>query len=97
MIPGRTSKLSEEVIAVAATLSPKSDFVRVTGTGTTVQTIVPPFGGFSGVLYMVSDNAAGIVLGTAGNILVGATLTQNRLYVLVFSKLSAKWYIHSVA
>jgi hypothetical protein len=97
MIPGLTSKISESVAAVAASLFPKTDLLRVTGTGTNVDTIVPPYAGFSGILFLVADNAAGITLSTAGNILVGATLTQNRLYVLVYSKLSNKWYIHSVA
>lgn len=95
MFPGTTTKLSEAVIASAADISVKSDFVRLTG-AVQVNTIRPNFGGgFSGILFLVSTS--GLILGTSGNILVGETLTANRLYVLVFSKLSAKWFISAVA
>jgi hypothetical protein len=91
MFQGTTTKLSENVIASADTIYPKSDFVRLTG-AVQINTIRPSYGGgFSGVLFLVSTS--GLVLGTSGNINVGATLTANRLYVLVYSKLSAKWFI----
>jgi hypothetical protein len=91
MFPGTTSKLSESNVASAATISPKSDLARVTGS-TQINTINPPFAGFSGVLYLAPVDGA-VVLGTSGNILVGITMAQNRLVTLVFSKLAAKWYI----
>ena len=94
MFPGSTSKLSESVVVSAATISVKTDFVRLTGV-VQIETIVPNFGGgFSGVLFIASTS--GLVLGASGNILVGATLVANRLYTLVFSKLQQKWYIHAV-
>lgn len=93
MIPGTTSKLSESTLASAATISPKTDIVLLTGT-TAVNNIVPSFGGgFSGILFLVATNAAGVVLGTSGNILVGITATQNRVVVLTFVRSLGKWVI----
>lgn len=94
MIPGTTSKLSEEVVASATTIKARTDFIRLTG-AVQIETITPAYGGgFSGVLFIASTS--GLVLGAAGNIFVGATLVANRMYCLVFSKLQAKWYIHAV-
>ena len=96
MIPGLTSKASETTVAVAATITAKSDIVIVTGTGTTVNTIVPSFGGgFSGFLVLIPTNAAGITLGTAGNILVGIAAAQNRAVFLMYVKSLGKWVINS--
>ena len=91
MFPGTTSKISESVVASAATIQAKSDLVRVTGS-TQVNTIVPAFGGFSGVIWLVPTDGT-LVLGTSGNILIGITAAQNRAVCLVFSKLAAKWHI----
>lgn len=91
MFPGTTSKLSESNVASASTISPKSDLVRVTGS-TQINTIIPPFSGFSGVIWLVPVDGA-VVLGTSGNILVGITAAQNRVVTLVYSKLAGKWYI----
>lgn len=91
MFPGLTTKLSEETIASADSISPKSDLVRVTGS-TAINTINPPFGGFSGMLTLVPVDG-GVVLGTSGNILVGITMGVNRAVTLFWSKSAAKWYI----
>ena len=91
MIPGLTTKLSEEVIASAATIAPKTDLVRVTGT-TNIATITPAFGGgFSGILFVVpTDGTVNTV--TTGNILVAVAMPINRVTALVYSKVANKWY-----
>ena len=91
MIPGLTTKLSEEVIASAATIAPKTDLVRVTGT-TNIATITPAFGGgFSGILFVVPvDGTVNTV--TTGNILVAVAMPVNRATLLVYSKVANKWY-----
>lgn len=99
MFPGLTTKLSEQTIALSTTIAPKADLVRVTSTAVTtvVATIVPPFGGFSGIIVLVNDSGNPINLVTTGNIeLAVVALLDNASKVLVFSKLSGKWYPHSV-
>lgn len=95
MIPGITSKLSEEVLASATTLTPKADLVRLTGT-TAIATIVPPYAGFSGILFIV-PTTGDVATTTAGNIQVVQTMVQNQLTVLVYSKLANKWFPHALA
>jgi hypothetical protein len=94
MIPGSQSKLSESVVVAATTVTVKSDLVRFTG-ATQIETILSPLQGSSMILFVVSTSGA-LVLGTAGNILVGQTLAVNRLYMLIWSRAAAKWYIHGV-
>jgi len=95
MIPGTTSKLSESTVVGVDTISAKTDIVTVTGVGP-VNTIIPNFGGgFSGILFLVSP--AALVLGTTGNILVGATLVVNRATILIYVKSLGKWVIQTVA
>jgi len=96
MIPGLTSKMSESTVASAAQIDAKTDIVLVTGT-TAVNTIRPYFGGgqFSGLLVLIPTNAAGVTLGTSGNILVGVAAAQNRAVFLVYVKSLAKWVINS--
>lgn len=96
MIPGKgPARLSEEIQALADPLpSPRSDIVIITGTGT-INTIPPPFGGFTYGLHitLIPTNAAGITLGAAGNILVGIAIAQNRSQGLTWSKSQQKWFI----
>jgi hypothetical protein len=96
MIPGSQSKLTESTVASATTVSVKTDLVRFTG-AVQVETITSPLQGLAPtmILFVVSTSGA-LVLGTAGNILVGQTLAVNRVYMLVYSKTAAKWYIHGV-
>lgn len=94
MIPGSTSKVSETTVASAATITAKSDVVKVTGT-TQVDTIRPNFGGgFGGFLVLIPVDGS-VVLSTDGNILIGITAVINRAVFMVFLKSSGKWYINS--
>lgn len=95
MIPGTTSKMSESTVASAATITAKTDIVKVTGT-TGVNTINPNFGGgqFSGLCVLIPVDGS-VVLGTSGNILIGITAVVNRAVFLVYVKSLAKWVINS--
>ena len=92
MIPGITTKLSESLVASAATIEVKTDLVRVSGT-TSIATIAPPHygGGFSGIVILVPVDGNVATL-TTGNIAVAVTMAQNRSTVLVFSKATSTWY-----
>jgi hypothetical protein len=94
MIPGRGScRLSEETQASAATLAkPNSDVIKLTGT-TQIDTIPPPFGGQFACLIQLIPVDGTVVLSTAGNILVGITMAQNRATMLTWLKSTSKWYI----
>jgi hypothetical protein len=97
MIPGITSKLSEQNLAAATTIQQRTDIIRITDTTTTTQiaTIIPAFSGFSGVCFLQNKSGANMTLTTAGNV-VGAgsfTIISNRMAVLVFSKLEGKWSV----
>lgn len=97
MIPGfGSSKLKEETVDSAATITVKADLVRITGT-TQVDTILSPlFLGRGGLLIFVYTNGAGVTLSAAGNIAVSQALVTNRLYAYVWSALAAKWLPHGV-
>jgi len=91
MIPGTTTKLSEETIASAAAISPRADLVKLTGT-TTIANIFGQFGGgFSGILMLVPLDGT-VATTTTGNIAVNVSMAQNRVTVLVYSKLQNAWY-----
>lgn len=97
MIPGLTSKLSEQNVAAATLVVQKSDLMRINDTTSTTQiaTIIPAFAGFSGVLFLQNKSGAALTLTTAGNI-VGAgsfSVINNRMAILVFSKLEGKWSV----
>jgi hypothetical protein len=91
MFPGLTTKISEEVLASAATINPTKDLVRLTGS-TAIATINPNFGGgFSGILVLVpNDGTLGLL--TTGNIAIAVTMPLNRATVLVYSKAANVWY-----
>lgn len=95
MIPGSTTKLTESTLASAATISPKTDIVLVTG-AVAVNTILPAFGGgqFSGLLILIPVTGA-LTLGTSGNILVGLAAVVNRAVYLTYVKSLNKWVINS--
>lgn len=98
MFPGFQSKVSVGDVASATTIQVKTDLVRITGS-TQIETInsqlkLDSQGGVA--IFVVAVDGA-VVLGTAGNILVGQSLAQNRLYMLIFSAKQNKWYIHGVA
>lgn len=96
MFPGTTTKLSEDLIASAATVTVKADLVRITGS-TAIATINPNFGGgFSGIVILVpTDGTLGLL--TTGNIAIAVTMAQNRATVLVFSKKTSTWYPGAVS
>lgn len=97
MFPGLTTKVSEANVAAATSINQKSDIVRITDTTTTTQvaTIVPAFGGFSGVCFLQNKSGASMTLTTAGNIAGTGSITvlNQRMAVLVFSKLEGKWSV----
>lgn len=102
MFPGLTTKLSETVIALSTTISPKADLVRVTDTTVTtvLATITPSFGGgFSGIIILVNDSGATMNLVSTGNIEMSAlrTIPDNFIVPLVFSKLTGKWYAGAIS
>lgn len=92
MIPGYgSSRLKEESVASAATITVKADLIRITGT-TQVDNILSPINmGRDGFLIFVYTNGAGVTLSAAGNIAVSQALVTNRLYVYAFSTLAGKW------
>lgn len=97
MIPGLSTKLSESVLASAATIAPKTDLVHLTGT-TQVNTIVPPLsGGRNASILWIVPKDGNVIFGTSGNILVGATVAQNRPCTLVYSEIYDKWSIGPIS
>lgn len=97
MFPGSSTKLSESTLASATSIAPKTDLVNLTG-ATQIETIVPPLSGGrnAGILFVVPKSGA-LVFGTAGNILVGATVAQNRVCTLVYSEANDKWSIGPIS
>lgn len=93
MIPGTVSKVSETTVASAATISAKSDVVKVTGT-TQIDTIRPSTGGFGQFLVLIPTDGS-VVLSTSGNILIGITAVINRAVFMTYVKSTGKWYINS--
>lgn len=88
---GLGNKLSQETLASAATISPQSDLVTVTGS-TAIATINPPTqGGFSQMMIIVPSDGSVATL-TTGNIAVAVTMAQNRATLFVYSKSAGVWY-----
>ena len=94
MIPGSVSKLKEDTVASAATITAKADLVNVTGT-TQINTIVPGLGTAVSQFLVLNPVSGALTLGTSGNIAVGVALVQNRPAVMVWSKAAQKWLIES--
>jgi hypothetical protein len=90
MIPGTTTKLSEETVASASSITVKADIVKLTGT-TSIATIKPAFAGFSGIIIIVPTGGAVATL-TTGNISLAVTMPDERATVLVYSKEEDTWY-----
>lgn len=91
MIPGLTTKLSEEIVATATSINVTKDLVRLTGT-TSIATITGNFGGgFSGIVILVPTEG-NVATTTAGNIAAVVTMVDQRATVLVFSKEDNIWY-----
>ena len=91
MIPGQSTKLSEEIVASATSITVRKDFVKLTGVATPIANIFGQFGGgFSGIIWIWPSDAA-ILTTTTGNIQTAVTMPQNKLSCLIFSKLLNKW------
>lgn len=99
MIPGTTTKISEELIALTTTISPKSDLVHVTSTTSTtvLVKIMPPYGGLPGIMVIVNRSGNNITTLTTGNIATAITIGQNVATVLCYSALTNKYYVGALA
>jgi len=102
MFEGTTTKVSETVMALSTTISPKTDMVRITDTTVTtvLSTVLPSFGGgFSGIMVLVNDSGNPINFVSTGNIEMSGsrTVPDNFTMILVFSKLSSKWYTGAIS
>ncbi len=93
MFPGLTSKCSEESIAAAAHIYPKTDIIHVADTTATtaLQTIDPPYAGFSGILLVSNRSGADISTVTTGNISAARTIPNNFLVPFIYSQLHEEW------
>jgi len=99
MFPGLTSKISEGNYALATTIYPQSDLVRVTDTTSTtvLATIAPPFGGFSGITFIQNASGANMTTVTTGNILTAVTIGDKALVVFVYSAALGKYIVGALA
>jgi len=94
MIPGTVSKLSETIISLTNTITPKSDVVRVSSTATTtvVVTINPPFPQNDAMMVLVNSSGGAITATTAGNIATTVSIPNGNMCIFVYSKSSGKWH-----
>lgn len=100
MFPGLTTKLSESVLSLATTIYPKTDLIHIDDTTSTtvLATITPAFGGgFSGVHILVNRSGANFTTVTTGNIATAVTVGANVAVVVVYSKLTDKFYMGALA
>lgn len=97
MIPGITTKISESIVALADTINPETDLIRVTDTTSTtaMSTIIPHFSGQSGVMIVVNQSGADITTVTTGNILTATTIGVNIAVLFAYSKQTSKWIVGS--
>lgn len=97
MIPGYgSSRMKEDVVASAATISIKADLIRLTGT-TQVDNMLSPINmGRDGFLVFIYTPDAGVTISAAGNVAVSQALVTNRLYAYAFSVIAGKWIPHGV-
>lgn len=97
MIPGYgSSRMKEESVASAATITVKADLIRITGTTQIDNILSPVLMGRDGALIFVYTNGAGVTISAAGNVAVSQALVTNRLYAYAFSFLAGKWIPHGV-
>jgi hypothetical protein len=97
MLPGLTSKVSEVLVSLASSISAQADVIIVNSTATTtvLATILPPFGGFGGVQFLINRSGADLTTVTTGNILTARTIPVNVPVTLVFSKNLQKYVVGS--
>lgn len=98
MIPGMVSKVTESRLAAATTIYPQTDLINITDTTatTTIATCVPPFAGFSGVLFLANNSGGNLTL-SGGNFETARVVPDNMLVVMVYSKLSGKWFVSAIS
>ena len=83
-------------IASSTTIAPTTGITFVTATTPNIQTITPPISDGAVMIGLIFTNAAPPQLLTTGNIAVGSTtLVQNKLNLLWYDPVSAKWYLNS--
>jgi hypothetical protein len=97
MLPGLTSKVSEVLVSLATSISAQADVIIVNSTATTtvLATILPPFGGFGGVQFLINRSGADLTTVTTGNILTARTIPVDVPVTLVFSKNLQKYVVGS--
>lgn len=88
--PGTIGKLSEKIVASAATIDANADVLIITGTAA-IATINAKSQGIAGQAVTLIPLAAATLVAT-GNIAVGVVLVVNRAQTLVYSRTQAKWY-----
>lgn len=76
--------------ADASTVTVTAAITHITGTGTAIGTITVPYGGFTGSIILIADDAGGFTTTTGGNIAIGSTVTQNHTLALTYDGTS--WY-----
>lgn len=97
MIPGfGSSRMREEELASAASITVKADLVRITGVTQIDNILSPILMGRDGALIFVYTSGAGVTISAAGNVAVAQALVTNRLYAYAFSSIAAKWIPHGV-
>jgi len=94
MIPGSVSKLTESTVPSAATITVKTDIVKVTGS-TQINTILPGLGSAQSQFLVLVPVNGPIVLGASGNIAVGITAAVNRAVFMVYVRSQGTWCINS--
>src|SRR5678816_1865346 len=81
---------SWEIIASATVISPKGNFIRITG-NTTIETItVSPY--LVGPLYIINTDSSVGVTGVTDNIALASTLTRYKLFTFCYDPATSKWY-----
>lgn len=95
MIPGTTSKLSESVVPLAVTIYPKSDIVKISSTAATtvLNTIIPAFSGFSGIMFIANASGGAITAVTTGNINTTCSIPDGNVALFVYSRSLGKWLV----
>ena len=88
MYPGRVTRVTEEKMAAAATIRPRTDIIYVTG-ATPISVIVPTFGARAGQMLFVIAAGSPITFATGGNIYGGGTLAADRCAILLWSRLGS--------
>ena len=96
MLPGLSTKLSEETLASAATIAPSKDIVILTGTTNVVNITPPRNGGFPTMVILCPVDGT-VNTTAAGNIAKAMAIPQNQSCLLVYSKKRNKWYPSAIS